>query len=202
MGDTLNVLRHSKFVQMLTTSSLVEPSDLPSTERAVYFHALRMQIQVAQWMNLDLQCLDPIKWYWKLKNNYLAPKKTDINPEPKFLLNFIRFKCKKTAKNLCGITHCSCRKNFLKHVATSGDYWSICLIIFYQYLYWCSIMSIIISIMLCNKYLDIVSNLLIECYTVFSWPFFDSISVSSVNTFKSIVIIFKVFMFSHSVAYP
>ena len=202
MGDTLNVLRHSKFVQMLTTSSLVEPSDLPPTERAVYFHALRMQMQVTQWMNLDLQCLDPIKWYWKLKNNYLAPKKTDINPEPKFLLNFIRFKCKKTAKNLCGITHCSCRKDFLKHVATSGDYWSICLIIFYQYLYWCSIMSIIISIMLCNKYLDIVSNLLIECYTVFSWPFFDSISVSSVNTFKSIVIIFKVFMFSHSVAYP
>ena len=47
MGDTLNVLRHSKFVQMLATSSLVEPSDLPPTERAAYYHALRVPLQVA-----------------------------------------------------------------------------------------------------------------------------------------------------------
>ena len=46
---------------MLATSSLVEPSDLSATERAAYYHALRVHLQVAQWMNLDLECLDPTK---------------------------------------------------------------------------------------------------------------------------------------------
>ena len=69
MGDTLNVLRRSKFIQMLSTSSLVDPSNLLLAEGTAYYHALRVYLQVAQLMNLDLECLDP--------------------PAPDFLLNFI-----------------------------------------------------------------------------------------------------------------
>ena len=84
MGDTLNVLRHSKLVQMLVTSSFVEPSDLPPTERAAYYHALRVHMEVVQWMNLDLECLDPTKWGWKFQKGHVVPIKTDIAPAPDF----------------------------------------------------------------------------------------------------------------------
>ena len=120
-GDTLNVMRYSKFVQMLATSSQIEPSDLPPTERAAYFHALRVHLQVAQWVNLDFGCLDPTKWGWKMDQGNLVPIKTDMDPAPEFLLNFIRCKCKTTTKNPCGTTHCSCRKHGLKCVAACGD---------------------------------------------------------------------------------
>ena len=84
MGDTLNVLRHSKLVQMLVTSSLVEPSDLPPTERAAYYYALRVHLEVVQWMNLDLECLDPTKWGWKFEKGHVVPIKTDIASAPDF----------------------------------------------------------------------------------------------------------------------
>ena len=121
MGDTLNVLKHSKFVQTLATSSLAELSDLPPTERAAYYHALRVPLQVAQWMNLDLECLDPTKLGWKFEKGHLVPIKTDIAPESDFLLKFARCKCDTTSKNPCGTTHCSCRKHGLKCVSACGD---------------------------------------------------------------------------------
>lgn len=114
------VLRHSKFVQMLATSSLVESSDLPITERGAYYCALRVYLQMAQWMNLDLRCLDTTKWGWNLENEYLVPIKADIDPASEFLLNFIRCKCKTTTKNPYGTTHCPCPKHGLKFVAACG----------------------------------------------------------------------------------
>ena len=134
MGDTLNVLRHSKFVQMLATSSLVEPSDLPPTERAPYYHALRVHLQVTQRMSLD-----PTKWGWKFEKGHLVPIKNDIAPAPDFLLNFIRRKCKITSKKPCGTTHCSCRGlKCCQLVVTAGEncaiIWSLRII--------CSIMTI------------------------------------------------------------
>ena len=107
---------------MLTISSLVEPSDLPQSERAAYYHALRVHLQVAQWMNLDVQGLDPTKWEWKLENSYLVPIKTDIDPASEFLLNFMTCKCKTTAKNPYGTIYCSCRKHGLKCVAACSEY--------------------------------------------------------------------------------
>lgn len=120
-GDTLSTLRHTKFIQLLATSSIVDPSDLPPTERAAYYHALRVHLQVSQWLNLDLHCLDPTQWGWKFENNHLVPIKTDIAPAPDFLLNYVRCKCKTTTKNPCGTAHCSCRKHGLKCVAACGD---------------------------------------------------------------------------------
>ena len=102
---------------MFATSSLLEPNDLPPTERAAYYHALKAHLQVAQWMNLDVECLDPTKGDWKFEKDHLLPIKTDIAPTPDFLLNFIKCKCKTTSKNPCGTTHCSCRKHDLKRTA-------------------------------------------------------------------------------------
>ena len=98
---------------------LLVPSYLPPTERAPYYHALRVHLQVAQRMNLDSECLNPTKWGWKFEKGHLVPTKNDIAPEPDFLLNFIRCKCKTTSKNPCGTTHCSCRG--LKCMSACGD---------------------------------------------------------------------------------
>ena len=117
----MNVLRHLEFVQMLATSSLVEPSDLPPTEQGAYYHALQVHLPVAQWMKLDLRCLDPTKRDWKLGNGYLVPIKKHIDPAPEFLLNFIRCKCKTTANSPCGTTHCSSRKHSFECVAAYGN---------------------------------------------------------------------------------
>ena len=117
----MNVLRHLEFVQMLATSSLVEPSDLTPTEQAAYYHALQVHLSVAQWMKLDLRCLDPTKRDWKLGNDYLVPIKTHIDSAPEFLLNFITCKCKTTANGPYGTTHCSCCKHSLECVAAYGD---------------------------------------------------------------------------------
>lgn len=119
--DTLTTLRHAKFMQMLATCRSIEPRELPPTERAAYFHALRVHLQVPQWKYLDLQCLDPLQWGWKLEKGHLVPIKTDLDAAPEFLLNCIRCNCKTTSKNTCGTLICSCRKNGLSCVASCSD---------------------------------------------------------------------------------
>ena len=57
-SDSLASLRHIKYIEMVATCNEVEPENLPPTERATYFHALRVNLQVCQWMNLDLHCLE------------------------------------------------------------------------------------------------------------------------------------------------
>ena len=73
-------MRYSKFLEMLTKSSKVEPSELPPTERTAYYHALRVHLQIAQWESLDLHCLDPLEWGWNLENGTVLPIKTDLGP--------------------------------------------------------------------------------------------------------------------------
>ena len=114
-------LRYAKFMQMLGTRATVEPSDLPPTKRAAYYHSLRVHLQVAQWKNLDLRCLNADEWGWKFENGHLTPIKIDLDAAPEFLLNFIRCNCRLTSKNVCGTQRCSCRKHGLKCVAACGD---------------------------------------------------------------------------------
>ena len=114
--DTLAELRYAKFTQLLTTSTTIDPSELPPTERAAHFHALRVHLQVAQWTTLDLRCLHPTEWGWNFDCGKLVPIKTDLDPAPQFLLNFIRCNCKVTTRNPCGGLNCSCRKHGLESV--------------------------------------------------------------------------------------
>ena len=73
-------LHHAKYMDMVTFSNVIQPENLPPTKRAT--HALRVHLQVAQWKNLSLTCLDPKEWGWKEKNGVMEPVKTDIEPAP------------------------------------------------------------------------------------------------------------------------
>ena len=46
--DSLAELRYSKFVQLFKTSTVVDLSELPPTERAAHYQALRVHLQVSQ----------------------------------------------------------------------------------------------------------------------------------------------------------
>ena len=89
-SDSLASLRHIKYIEMVATCNEVEPENLPPTERVTYFHALRVHLQVCQWMNLDLHCLEVTEWGWKMQQSQLHPVKTDIEPGPEWLLQFVR----------------------------------------------------------------------------------------------------------------
>ena len=119
--ESLSEMRYSKFLEMLTKSSKVEPSELPPTERTAYYHALRVHLQIAQWESLDLHCLDPLEWGWNLENGTVVPIKTDLGPAPECLLNFIRCNCQTTTKNPCKGLTCSCRKHGLECVVACGN---------------------------------------------------------------------------------
>ena len=120
-SESLGYLRLLKFTDMVTGGKKLRPEALPPTERATYYHALRVHHQVAQWKCLDLHVLDPCDWGWFNNNGKLCPTMTDQEPAPSFLLNYIRCNCKLTSKNTCGTNTCSCRRNGLKCVRACGD---------------------------------------------------------------------------------
>ena len=80
-------LRYCRFTQMVTEKSKFVPEILPPTASALYYHALRVYLQVSIWIQLDLNCLDPRDWGWKLVNGFLIPIKTDLEAAPEHLLN-------------------------------------------------------------------------------------------------------------------
>ena len=61
-SDTLTKLRYVKWNQMALKNTTIEPSLLPPTERAAHFHALRVHLQVTQWITLDLKSEGPKIW--------------------------------------------------------------------------------------------------------------------------------------------
>lgn len=120
-NDTLNNLRYAKYMQMLSQSkTTIEPQKLPPTERAAYYHALRVHLQLSIWSNLSNDILDAKQWGWELSGNQFKPILTDLDAAPEYLLKFVRCKCKSTTKNPCASNSCSCRKNGLKCVAACG----------------------------------------------------------------------------------
>jgi hypothetical protein len=66
---TLGELRHNQFMQMAATSkSVIKPQNLPPTERAAYYHCLRIHLQVVEWNTLNTVALAPTDWGWKLSS--------------------------------------------------------------------------------------------------------------------------------------
>ena len=120
--DSLNSLRYAKYMMMVSTSKTsIDPQKLPPTERAAYFHSLRVHLQVILWLKLTNNDLDPMEWGWKLADTILTPVQTDLDAAPESLLKFVRCKCKLSARNPCGNNSCSCRKHGLKCVTACGD---------------------------------------------------------------------------------
>ena len=93
-NDTLTTLRHAKVMESVTTTlSPLEPAVFPPTERAAYYHSLRVHLQVCQWKHFDLYCLKPDEWGWYFQTDILLPTKTDLGHTPESLLKYVRCKC-------------------------------------------------------------------------------------------------------------
>ena len=120
--DSLNFLRYVKFLE-LVTSKAIDPQKLPPTERAAYFHSVRVHLQIILWKELKHKDIrfNPEWWGWKLNDSTLIPVMTDIPSGPENLLKFVRCKCKISSRNPCGTNACTCRKNGLKCVTACGD---------------------------------------------------------------------------------
>ena len=118
IGDSLDSLRYEKYMSMIATNTMkIDPQRLPPTERAAYFHSLRVHFQIRVWKTLDKCIENPEDWGWKKMNNMLLPVMTDKEAAPDNLLVIIRCKCKLSSRNVCGTNLCSCRKSGLKCVA-------------------------------------------------------------------------------------
>ena len=103
-GDSLSTLRHSKFVQKVTSStSFMQSASLPPTSASAKFHSMRVYYQVQYWIG---NTLDPLCWGWEEKNRVYLPVMTDIPPAPQSLLNLVKCAC----KGDCSTYRCSCRK--------------------------------------------------------------------------------------------
>ena len=120
--DSLNGLRYAKFMEMVTSGKTsLDPQKLPPTEKAAYFHSLRVHLQVIIWKTLVNNALDPLQWGWRLDGTVFTPVMTDLAAAPESLLKFVRCKCKLSSKNPCGTNLCSCRKNGLMCVTDCRD---------------------------------------------------------------------------------
>ena len=108
-------------MEMASCGKTLEPERLPPTERASFFHSLRVHHQIIVWKELSSEVLDPLQWGWKLDGKILMPIMTDSVPAPDNMLKFIRWRCKVSSKNPCATNACSCHKNGLKCVPACGD---------------------------------------------------------------------------------
>ena len=105
----------------MLSDGIIQPEKLAPSERAAYFHGLRVHLQIIEWKLLDdTVSLDPTAWGWKFDNGSLAPVPTDKDVAPPSILKVIRCNCKITSKNQCGTNDCSCKKNGLKCMSAYG----------------------------------------------------------------------------------
>ena len=99
----------------------IKSQSLPPTERAFYYHSLRVYLQVIHWKALMTTNADPLEWEQKVYQNFFAAIIIDLESSPKDLLNFVRYNCKITSRNTQGTNLCSCPKSGSTCVAECVD---------------------------------------------------------------------------------
>lgn len=119
-AESLTSLRYSKYQAMISRSNVLKPELLPPTERAAYYHSLRVYLQLQVWIHLDITCLDPLQWGWTLIRGSMNPIMTDLNVAPETVLRFIHCKCKVAGKKQCANNLCSCVKHGMKCMPVCG----------------------------------------------------------------------------------
>ena len=92
-SDSLSSLRYAKYMKMTSIASSIKPEKLPPTERAAYFHSLRVYHQVQEWNSLREDSSNATNWGWKLQSGILIPVMTDEAPAPDEILNVVRCNC-------------------------------------------------------------------------------------------------------------
>ena len=64
-------------LNMKRWQSRAVPDRLPSTEKTVTFHALRVHLQIMFWKTLENEQLDPLEWGWSLCKKTLENDELD-----------------------------------------------------------------------------------------------------------------------------
>src|SRR6218665_92376 len=127
-GVSLNHLRYIKYMQLIAKlSSRPRPERLPPTERAAYFHLLRVHLQVVWWKTLQTTGLNPTDWGWKVHDSAYVPIMTDLKVAPDDVLNVIACKCKSSTSSPCASKLCTCRCYGLHYIpACKNCYGELC----------------------------------------------------------------------------
>ena len=77
-NEDLQKLRYLNYMKMAASLSKINPSKLPPTERAVWFHSLRTYLQMWEWKALKHgPLLKVTDWGWKFENGEAVPIMTD-----------------------------------------------------------------------------------------------------------------------------
>ena len=84
---------------------IFKPWKSNSNQESDFLPSLLVQLQIAQWKLLDVNCLNPLEWE-DYRCWFWACKKTDLGTAPEDPLQFIRCKCKLPSKNPCGTRLC------------------------------------------------------------------------------------------------
>ena len=113
--DVLTILGYVKWNHATATYNYLRP-----TEREIYFHSLRVHLQVSCAKNLGIKCLSLQNRGWN-RTEVLVPIRRDLPAAPENILKVIRCKCKITSRIACGTVLCTRRKNPLKFVPGCGD---------------------------------------------------------------------------------
>ena len=110
-SDSLSAIRKTKYEQIvLSNRANIDPSMLPPSPRAAYFHGLRVYHQVKVWRELRDTDDMPLNWGWQLVGESMTPIMTDEEAGPPDLLKVIRCGC----KGRCETNRCTCCKAGLK----------------------------------------------------------------------------------------
>eukprot|EP00794_Sanderia_malayensis_P008462 gene8462-9369_t len=117
-SDSLPQIRKTKYEQMVMSDrSNVDPSLLPPSPRAAFYHGLRVYHQVKVWRELKNSDYMPLDWGWQLKEQSFVPIMTDEEAGPQDLLQIIRCGC----KGSCDNNRCTCRKAGLHCTASCKE---------------------------------------------------------------------------------
>ena len=77
-SDNLPQIRKTKYEQMATSDrSAIDPSLLPPSPRAAFYHGLRVYNQVKVWRDLRDSDYMPLDWGWKKDGQSFIPIMTD-----------------------------------------------------------------------------------------------------------------------------
>ena len=92
--STLQQIRRHKYDAMVATNrSKINPSLLPPSPRAAFYHGLRAYHQIQVWKGLRNTDLAPLRWGWQILNDSIAPIMTDVASGPPDLLKVMRCGC-------------------------------------------------------------------------------------------------------------
>ena len=62
---------------VLSDKSHIDPSNLPPSPRAAFYHGLRVYHQIKMWRTRSDSYIEPLKWGWKVTDDHFVPIATD-----------------------------------------------------------------------------------------------------------------------------